>query len=345
MWTDISEALTAHSNLTYEQSRWAMDELMSGAVPDDVIAAFLLGLRAKGETATEIAGLLDGLLAASVLVDVATDVTDVVGTGGDGHHSVNISTMAAIVVAASGRPVVKHGNRAATSKCGSADVLEALGLTLALTPESVATCVREVGIGFCCAPAFHPSMRFVGPVRRSLGVPTVFNVLGPLANPARARSMLVGCADESKAELIADVLSRRGTAAAVVRSHDGMDEVSTATQTTFWWHGDRANFDPVALGAICASQSELAGGDAVENAEVVRAVFGGVRNTRIDAIRDCVAVNAAAASAVTDAAPDVSVADLLLGTGELLEQMRDVIATGAAGATLDGWVALTHDVN
>ena len=320
-----------------------MDSLMSGDTPDETVAAFLTSLRAKGETAVEISGLLDGLIAASVRVDVSGAVADVVGTGGDGLHTVNISTMAAIVLAAGGVRVVKHGNRAASSKCGSADVLEELGVVVALPPEGVRACVDAVNIGFCFAPAYHPAMRHVAAVRRHLGTPTVFNLLGPLANPAGASHMLVGCADERRQPLLADVLAARGVTAAVVRAGDGMDEVSTSVETVVWTGGVVGRIDPRLLGVPQASPTLLTGGDAQTNAQVVRDVFAGRRTERLDAVRDCVLLNAAAALAVARTSPEAP-SDLVAQLSSCLEQVSDVLGSGAAQHVLDDWVDLSRSV-
>ena len=320
-----------------------MDALMSGHTDDETVAAFLVALRSKGETAEEIAGLLDGLIAASLHVALPVDVADVVGTGGDGLHTVNISTMAAMVLAASGVPVVKHGNRAASSKCGSADVLEALGVHIALDPQAVVTCVEAVNIGFCFAPTYHPAMRHVGAVRRQLGTPTVFNLLGPLANPAGASRMLVGCADEHRQSLLASVLAARGVTAAVVRAGDGMDEVSTSAQTVVCSGSDISRIDPQTLGLQLVPGSLLAGGDAQENAEVVRAVFAGQRSERLDAVRDCVLLNAATALAVARTAPGSAV-DLSRELPTCLEQVGEVLGTGAAQQLLRDWVDVSRSV-
>lgn len=342
-WPQTLDQLRAGTDLTTGNARWAMDALMSGNTADDIIAEFLLALRAKGETAAEIAGLLDGLIAASVRVDVPGSVSDVVGTGGDGLHTVNISTMAAVVVAASGTSVVKHGNRAASSKCGSADVLEELGVALTLTPQGVAECVSAVNIGFCFAPNFHPAMRHVGPVRGKLGVPTVFNLLGPLANPAGASRMLVGCADAVRQPLLAEVLAARAVSAAVVRASDGMDEVSPHATTAVYISSALSQIDPASLGFQPTRASLLAGGDATENAHVVREVFAGKRSERLDAVRDCVVLNAAVALAVSRLEsglghPDVAAVELARSLPECLTRVDEVLTSGAAQQLLRDWV-------
>ena len=261
-----------------------MDQVMSGEASPAQVAGFVVALRAKGETAPEIAGLATAMLAHARPVDVPGPVVDIVGTGGDGAHTVNISTMAAVVMAAAGARVVKHGGRAASSQSGSVDVLEALGVPVDLGPDAVARCVAEVGIGFCFAQVFHPAMRHAGPVRGQLGVPTAFNLLGPLTNPARPGAALIGCADVRFAPILAEVLAARGDRAVVVRGDDGLDEVTTATTTTVWHAGPGGvrveTLDPTALGVPVSGPGALRGGDAAHNAD------GGARGVRRRARRD-----------------------------------------------------------
>ena len=264
----------------------------------------MVALRAKGETADEVGGLVTAMLRHAVRVEGAGTVLDVVGTGGDRAHTVNISTMAAIVAAAAGARVVKHGNRAATSKTGTADVLEELGVVITLPADRVVPCLQRAGIAFCFAPTFHPAMRHAAVPRRELGVPTVFNVLGPLANPAEPAAALVGCADRRLAPVMAGVLAARGVRALVVRGDDGLDEITTATTTTVWdtRPGDgsvvETRLDPAGLGIAAPAPGALQGGEAAENAAVLRAVMRGEPGP----VRDAVLLNAAAALAAWDAA-------------------------------------------
>jgi anthranilate phosphoribosyltransferase len=209
-WPDLLTALLAGTDLTRDQATWAMDQIMSGDATTAQVAGLVVALRAKGESADEVAGLVDAMLAHAVRVPLTVPALDVVGTGGDRAHTVNISTMAALVAAAAGAPVVKHGNRAASSQTGTADVLERLGVPLSLPPDAVLACVADAGIGFCFAAAYHPAMRHAAAPRRELGVPTVFNVLGPLANPAQPAAALIGCADARLAPVLAAVLAARG---------------------------------------------------------------------------------------------------------------------------------------
>jgi anthranilate phosphoribosyltransferase len=299
---------------------------MSGEGTPGQVGGFLLALRAKGETVDEITGLARTMREFSLKVPTDRPVVDTCGTGGDRAGTVNISTMAALVVAGAGVPVAKHGNRAASSACGSADVLEALDVVLELTPEGVAACIEEAGIGFCFAPAFHPAMRYVVPVRRELGVPTVFNFLGPLTNPAGARRQTVGVSDAGMAPKMADALRRLGAERAMVfRGDDGLDELSTVTTSSVWDISDEVrvgSFDPQTLGIARARPDDLKGGTADENARICTEVLAG----KDGPVRDAVALNAAAALVVANV-----VADLTEG----LARARESIDSGAAATALD----------
>ncbi len=275
-----------------------MDHIMAGTATPAQIAAFGVSLKMKGPTPAEVTELADIMLAHARRVPtdrIGTATVDVVGTGGDGANTVNLSTMAAIVVAAAGVPVVKHGNRAASSLSGGADTLEALGLRIDLGPDEVAWSVAEVGIGFAFAPQFHPSYRHAGVVRREIGVPTVFNLLGPLTNPATPRAGLIGCAWADLAEVMAGVLATRGSSVLVVRGEDGLDELTTTTTSTIWRVQagtiERLTFDPAAFGFRRAEIAELVGGDAESNAAEARSVLGGAKGP----VRDAVVLNAAGA--------------------------------------------------
>ena len=237
-WPELLACLLRGESLQAGQTAWAMDQIMSGDASGAQQAGFAVALRAKGETAEEVAGLVGVMVARAAALplppEIAQTSVDTCGTGGDRAHTVNLSTLAALVVAGTGRPVVKHGNRAASSACGSADLLEALGVVVDLRPDDVATCVREAGIGFCFAPVFHPALRHTAAARREIGVPTVFNILGPLTNPAHPPAQAVGVADQRLAPVLADVLARRGTSALVFRGDDGLDELTTTTTSTVW---------------------------------------------------------------------------------------------------------------
>jgi anthranilate phosphoribosyltransferase len=348
-WADLTAALLRREDLATSDARWAMDRVMSGDASPVQLAGFLVALRAKGESAAEVAGLVDAMLDHAAPVSLPGDlgpVVDTCGTGGDRAHTVNISTMAAVVAAAAGVPVVKHGNRAASSAAGSADVLEALGVAVDLPPEAVGECVGEAGIVFCFAPVFHPGMRHAAVARRELGVATVFNVLGPLANPARPAAQVVGCADPRLAPVMADALRVRGTRAVVVRGEDGLDEISTHAPTRVWdATGDAVEesvIDAVDLGIARPAPDALRGQDAAFNAAVARAVLAGERSDALDPVRDAVLLSAAAALVAHDAARGAgsaaSVGDRLAGH---LPGVAVAIDSGAAGALLDRWVAVS----
>lgn len=304
-WKSILTDLAAGRDLDTASARWAMSDIMSGQATPAQVGAFLLGLRAKGESAVEVEGMVEAIVAAAHRVHLTQAAVDVVGTGGDGSHSVNISTMAAFVVAGAGVPVLKHGNRAVSSQSGTADVLEALGVAVPVPPERVATCLAEAGMAFCFAPAHHPGFRHAGPVRKELGVPTVFNVLGPLCNPGQPPAALVGCADARLAPVLADVQRARGFRAAVVRSDLGLDEISTAGTTQVWDVTTDAVrlevLEPAQWGLSQAGREDLRGGDAAHNAQVALDVLAGGRGGPHELVRDVVAVNAAAALVVFDA--------------------------------------------
>ncbi|MCW2690696.1 MAG: trpD, partial [Mycobacterium sp.] len=297
-WPQVLGQLTAGQALATGHSAWAMDQIMSGAATPAQIAAFGVSMKMKRPTPAEVRELADTMLAHAVLVptdQIGTNTVDVVGTGGDGANTVNLSTMASIVVAACGVPVVKHGNRAASSRSGGADMLEALGLRIDLGPDEVARSVAEIGIGFCFAPQFHPSYRHAGVVRREIGIPTVFNLLGPLTNPAKPRAGLIGCAFGDLAEAMAGVFAARGSSVLVVHGDDGLDELTTTTTSTIWrvqgGTTDRLLFDAAAFGFSRARLEELVGGDAAANAAEARSVLAGATGP----VRDAVVLNAAGA--------------------------------------------------
>lgn len=339
-WPELFGSLLRGDELTTAETAWAMGEIMSGAATPAQIAGFVTALRAKGETPGEITGLVEAMLAHAVRVELPVDLragaVDVVGTGGDRAHTVNISTMAALVVAGAGVPVVKHGNRAASSSCGAADLLEQLGIPLDLGPEEVARCVAEAGIGFCFAPRFHPGMRHAGAVRRELGVPTAFNVLGPLTNPAQPGACAIGCADARMAPVMAQVFAARGQSALVMRGEDGLDECTTTGPTRLWvaWAGAvrETVIDTADLGIARSQPGDLRGGDPARNAEVTRQVLAGVSGP----VRDAVLVNAAAALAAQHGLGGDLHKSLQVG----LERATQAIDSGAAAATLTRWLAI-----
>lgn len=334
-WPDVLAPLMARVDLDSAAARWAMNEILSGAATPGQIAGFAVALRSKGETIEEIEGLLSSMYEHAVTIDVGGETLDVVGTGGDRALTVNISTMAALVAAAAGVRVIKHGNRAASSASGSADLLEALGVRLDLPPARVAELVDEVGITFCFAPAFHPAMRHAGPVRRELGVPTTFNILGPLANPGRPSVQAVGVADARMVPLVAGVLARRGIRALVFRGDDGLDELTTSTTSrVLVIEGGQISdevLDPRALGVAAAPVEALRGADAVFNAKVCHEVLGG----KPGPVRDAVILNAGAALAAV-AGGERSLQDRVAAGMAVASAALD---SGAAADVLRRWVA------
>ena len=327
-------ALLRGESLTSADTCWVMGQVISGTATSAQVAGFAVALRAKGETAAEVAGLVEVMLAHAAPVSVPGRVVDTCGTGGDRSHTVNLSTMAALVVAGAGVGVVKHGNRAASSACGSADLLEALGVVVDLPPEAVAPCLERAGIAFCFAPVFHPGMRHAAAARREIGVPTVFNVLGPLTNPARPAAQAVGVSDARLAPVLAGVLAARGADALVFRGDDGLDELTTTGPSTVWVvRGGTVreeSFDPAALGIARAGLDDLRGADAAHNAAVARDVLAGATGP----VRDAVLLNAAAALAAHEG-----------GDGDLLDRLAQgheravaSLDSGAAAALLSRWV-------
>ena len=339
-WPSLLSALLAGESLPAADTAWAMDEIMAGEATPAQLAGFAVLLRAKGETAEELGGLVQAMLARSLPVLIDGLAVDVVGTGADRAHTVNISTMAALVVAGSGRRVVKHGNRAATSSCGTADVLEELGVAIDLPGEGVARTVHEVGIGFCFAPVFHAGMRHAGAPRRELGVPTFFNFLGPLTNPARVGASAIGCADLRMAPVMAAVLAGRGDSALVFRGDDGLDELTTTTTSSVWVAArgsvTRTTLDPTRFGLAAVPAAALRGGDRVFNANVVREVLAG---GGAGGPRDVVLLNAAAAIAAHDGVHAETLADAIAAG---LRVAGEAIDSGAAADVLDRWVVASQ---
>ena len=334
-WPQILAALLSGTDLPAESTAWAMNEIMSGQATAAQIAGFVIALRAKGETVAEVEGLVRAMYEHMTPIAVDGHAVDVVGTGGDRAHTVNISTMAAIVAAAAGARVVKHGNRAASSACGAADLLEELGVRLDLAPDRVEQIAAEVGITFCFAPVFHPALRHAAVARRELGVPTAFNFLGPLANPARPRAQAVGVADTRIAGIVAGVLAGRGVSALVFRGDDGLDELTTTTTSRVWLVRDgevrEERFDPGSLGIPLASAEALRGGDAAHNAAVARRFLAGEPGP----VRDAVLLNAAAALVAHEGVTDRLVDQLR----EAFARAQDAVDSGEAAALLDRWVA------
>ncbi|WP_445206201.1 anthranilate phosphoribosyltransferase [[Mycobacterium] bulgaricum] len=344
-WAMILGRLTNNQGLLPGQAGWAMDQIMGGTATPAQIAAFGVAMKMKRPTSAEVGELAEIMLkhARKVPTDTfGTATVDVVGTGGDGANTVNLSTMASIVVAAAGVRVIKHGNRAASSLSGGADTLEALGLRIDLGPDEVARCVAEVGIGFAFAPQFHPSYRHAGVARREIGVPTVFNLLGPLTNPATPRAGLIGCAWGELAEVMAEVFATRGASVLVVHGDDGLDELTTTTTSTIWrvqaGTVERLRFDPAAFGFARAEISALTGGDAESNAASARAVLAGAEGP----VRDAVVLNAA--GALVSHAGLSSDAKWVPAWESGLARAKEAIDSGAAEQLLARWVRFTQQL-
>lgn len=337
-WPGVITSLLARQDLDEDQAGWVMDEVMSGRATGAQIAAFAVALRAKGETAAEVSGLASGMLAHANRITSPSRAVDIVGTGGDRANTVNISSMAAVVTAAAGATVVKHGNRAASSSCGAADLLEGMGIVITLPPQAVAACVAEVGIGFCFAPVFHPSFRHTAGPRREMGVPTVFNFLGPLTNPAQPTSGAIGCGDARMAPIMAQVFASRGHDVLLFRGDDGLDELTTTTTSSVWIVRDGSvtpgRVDPARLGIAPAPPEALKGGDVSVNVAVARRVFDGETGP----VTDAVALNAAAALAAHAGLTGDLETDLASG----LERARAALASGAVAALVDTWAATTQ---
>ena len=337
-WPALLGRLTRGEDLSADDTRWAMRQVMTGDATPAQIAGFVVALRVKGETAQEVLGLAATMLDQATPVSLAGDCVDIVGTGGDGAQTVNISTMAAVVTAAAGVPVAKHGNRAASSRSGAADVLEALGVVIDLPAAGVVRCVTEAGIGFFFAPVFHPGFRFTAGPRRELGIGTVFNFLGPLTNPARPVAGAIGCADARMAPVLADVLAARGNRALVFRGDDGLDELTTATTSSVWVVRDGGvvaeRLDPTALGIPVPGPDALRGGGPEENAEVFRRLLAGEPGP----VRDAVLLNAAAA--LVAFAPQGGRLHEVLGAA--MTRAAAAVDDGRAAAKLDDWVRVSR---
>lgn len=335
-WPVVLGRLMEGESLDRDVARSAMAEILEGAASPAQIAAFIVALRMKGETVEELVGMVEAMLAASTRVDIDTSgpVVDIVGTGGDRAHTINVSTISALVVAGAGGRVCKHGNRAASSACGAADLLEALGVAIELGPVGVARCVEEAGMGFCFAPRYHPAMRHAGPSRRDLGIPTAFNILGPMSNPGRVRRYLIGVADERVAVRMAEVLAANGVERAlIVHGGDGLDELTTTGPSSVVELRDGAvsswTVDPTELGLPRADREDLVGGDAQINADLARRVLAGEHGPH----RDIITLNAGAALIAAGL-----VHDLPAG----IEAARHAIDSGAAVAALNKLVEVSQ---
>jgi anthranilate phosphoribosyltransferase len=339
-WPAVLGHLTSGLDLDRDWASTTLTEVLSGRATTAQLAAFVVALRMKGERVEEISGLIDAMRAAGVAVELPPDVharaVDIVGTGGDRHHSINVSTLAALVIAGAGVPVCKHGSRAASSSCGAADLLEALGVNIEIDPPTVVDCVREAGMAFCFAQRYHPALRQTGPTRRELGIPTTFNVLGPMANPAGVVRQVVGVGDPTVADRMVRVLRARGSVhAIVVHGGEGLDEISTTTPTSIWRWDDatgavaRDEFDALAHGIPRAALDDLRGGPPAHNAAIARRILAGEPG----APADIVVVNAAAGLLVGEAASDWPAA---------IEMARTSLDSGAAASVLARMVEVTN---
>ncbi|MFJ8930175.1 anthranilate phosphoribosyltransferase [Streptomyces sp. NPDC102364] len=337
-WPAVLNGLLEGRDQSADDTAWAMDRIMRGEATDAQIAGFAVALRAKGETVQEITGLVRGMYEHANVIEVPGETVDIVGTGGDGAKTVNISTMSAIVIAGTGAKVVKHGNRAASSASGSSDVLEKLGVNLDLSPKRVPEVAEEAGITFCFAIKFHPALRYAGAARGQLGIRTVFNLLGPLTNPAKVKAQAVGVADARMAPIVAGVFAERGNSSLVFRGDDGLDELTTTGTSRVWVVRDGAvreeSFDPRDVGIDIVPIEALRGGDPSYNAEVALRLLDGEQGP----VRDAVLLNSAAALVAVRP-----------GEGTLVEQIRagmdraaESIDSGAAKKALERWVAASN---
>ena len=322
--------------------QWCMREILEGRTETQRIKEFLVALKTKGETSEEVGALVAQMYEHCAPINIQERAVDTVGTGGDGAHTINISTTAAIIAAAAGAKVIKHGNRAASSKSGAGDLLEALGVAITLDGKAVEKTFSQLGIGFCFAPVFHPAMRFAGPARKELGVPTVFNILGPLANPARPKAAAIGVADDRMHLVMAQVLGDRGVDGFVFRGDDGLDEITLATTTSVLTIGngliESDLLDPLDFSIDRAPISALVGGDANENARITSAIFAGEHG----APRDAVLLNAAAAIAAFDGELHLNLHERI---SKSILKATQAVDSGAASTLLINWAKLSQELS
>ena len=349
-WSRITARLVRGEELTHAEATWAMDEVMSGDSSPVQLAGFLVALQAKGVTSTELGALADAMTSHARPVDAPERAIDIVGTGGDLAQTVNISTMASMIIASTGRTVVKHGNRASTSRSGSADVLEALGVRLDLPVPVVEELVRSIGMTLLFAQVFHPSMRFAAEARKGLGIPTVMNILGPITNPARPRASAVGVADAAVAPTVAGVFASRGTSALVFRGHDGLDELTVTAPSDVWEvRGGQVRehvLDPQALlGVERADHDSLRGGTAEENAQVARDLFAGSREGRMGPVRDAVLLNAAAGVLAYDGIDQPAADGFEERFSDSFAEVQEALDSGRPADLLDRWARASQAVS
>ena len=342
IWKQTLTKLNTGLDLEIDEIQSVMRQILQGDAEIENIKSFLLALKAKGETAEEVSALVAEMYRHSAPISITERAVDTVGTGGDGAHTINISTTAAIIAAAAGARVVKHGNRAVSSRSGASDFLEALGVVPGLDGRGVERTVRELGIGFCFAPIFHPAMRFAAPARKELGVPTVFNILGPLANPAQPKAAAIGVANERMHLVMAQVLAAKGCDGFVFRGDDGLDEITLATTTSILIIGEGEiksdRIDAKDFGIANAPLEAIVGGDAADNAEISRAIFKGERG----APRDAVLLKAAAASAAFEGNFNQ---DIRTRLSDGLIRASAAVDSGAATDLLNRWAALTQEIS
>jgi len=338
-WDSHISRLHSGLDLETDDVQWCMNEILTGNANNEIIKEFLLALKAKGETSEEVGALVAQMYQHCGPITITERAVDTVGTGGDGAHTINISTTAAIIAAAAGVKVVKHGNRAASSKSGAADLLEALGVNINLDGTGVEKTFAELGIGFCFAPVFHPAMKFAGPARKELGSPTVFNILGPLANPAKPQAAAIGVANDRMHLVMAQVLADRGVDGFVFRGDDGLDEITLATTTSVLTIGrgeiSSDLIDPLDFEIQRAPISALVGGDSIENARITTAIFAGEKG----APRDAVVLNAAAAIAAYEGRFDLNLHSRIeIGVARAVA----AIDSGAATRLIAQWAELSQ---
>jgi anthranilate phosphoribosyltransferase len=340
-WIESIARLEGGADLEPDEISTIMQTILEGRAEISAIKEFLLALKSKGESAGEVSALVAEMFRHSSPISITERSVDTVGTGGDGAQTINISTTAAIIAASAGARVVKHGNRAASSKSGSGDLLEALGVTITLDGPKVAQCVKALGIGFCFAPIFHPAMRYAAPARKELGVPTVFNILGPLANPAKPQAAAIGVADQRMHLVMAEVLATRGVDGFVFRGDDGLDEITLSTTTSVMTIGSGKiksdRIDPLDFGISRAPISDLVGGDASENARITTAIFNG----ELGAARDAVLLNAAAAIAAFDGESELGIHERI---SKSLTKASNALDSGATRKLLTDWVAFSQSL-
>lgn len=340
-WDSYIAVLESGLDLDAIDVQWCMGQILTGVADTNNIKNFLLALKSKGETSEEVSALVDQMYQYSAEISISERAVDTVGTGGDGANTINISTTAAIIAAASGAKVIKHGNRAATSKSGAADLLENLGINITLAGKDVEKTFATLGIGFCFAPVFHPAMRFAAAARRELGVATVFNILGPLANPAKPQAAAIGVANDRMHLVMAQVLASRGVDGFVFRGDDGIDEITLATTTSVLTLGNGEIssdlLDPLDFGIARAPISALIGGDGAENARITSAIFDGEKG----APRDAVILNAAAAIAAYEGDTQAPLRERI---SRGIEKANNAVDSGAAKKLVEKWAALSQQL-